>query len=60
MNEFIFQVFNDALYLTLKKALGETQLLTPDMSFAWRAFNFDLTTTNILGTSGGSRPGKIL
>ncbi|KAL5010667.1 hypothetical protein ScPMuIL_012972 [Solemya velum] len=49
-----FQVFNEALYITLKKGLGEA--ITPEIAFAWRVFTFDATTRNILGLPTGSRP----
>ncbi|ESO89380.1 hypothetical protein LOTGIDRAFT_229226 [Lottia gigantea] len=49
-----FEVFNEAFYAMLKRSLKE--IATPEMAFAWRAFNFDCTTNNILGLSVGSRP----
>ncbi|KAL3881172.1 hypothetical protein ACJMK2_027629 [Sinanodonta woodiana] len=49
-----FQVFNDALYACLRKVLRD--IVNPDISFAWRAFNFDATSKNILGITTGSRP----
>eukprot|EP00057_Strongylocentrotus_purpuratus_P006163 XP_011660637.1 PREDICTED: androglobin isoform X28 [Strongylocentrotus purpuratus] len=41
------EVFKDALYNTLRKSLTES--LTPEMTFAWKAFNFDVLTKNIAG-----------
>jgi hypothetical protein len=60
-NAICFQVYNEALYHMLKKNLVETNLATAEMAFAWRAFNFDVTTRNILGVHHGSssRPGKM-
>ncbi|KAK6170744.1 hypothetical protein SNE40_019059 [Patella caerulea] len=49
-----FEVFNEALYTMLRKTLKE--VATPEMAFAWRAFNYDCTTVNILGLNTGSRP----
>ncbi|XP_064627067.1 androglobin-like isoform X5 [Lineus longissimus] len=50
-----FAVFNDALYSTLKKSL--TDSLNPEMAYAWKVFNNDLTTRNPLGLPyGSSRP----
>nr|XP_006811496.1 PREDICTED: androglobin-like [Saccoglossus kowalevskii] len=51
-----FEVFNEALYSTLRNALGEN--FTADMVFAWKAFNYDVITRNVLGgvSSPGSRP----
>jgi len=43
-----------ALYSSIKKYLHDAQLATAEMSFAWRAFNFDCTTVNPLGLSYGS------
>ncbi|CAG5118943.1 unnamed protein product, partial [Candidula unifasciata] len=48
-----FQLFKDALYQMLSKGLKD---LSPEISFAWRAFNFDVTTPNILSIPVGSRP----
>jgi len=42
-----------ALYSSVKKYLHDAQLVTAEMSFAWRAFNFDCTTVNPLGLSYG-------
>ena len=57
----VVQVYNEAFYRGLRKTLGDAQLLTPEMSFAWRVFNFDCTTLNPLGLrSGQSRPGEII
>nr|KAG5705054.1 hypothetical protein BaRGS_018784 [Batillaria attramentaria] len=50
-----FQVFNDALYNMLRKALRD--VASPEIAFAWRAFNFDVTYPNILSLPFGSRPG---
>ncbi|KAH9519394.1 hypothetical protein Btru_075440, partial [Bulinus truncatus] len=50
-----FQVFNDSLYTMLRKILKD--MITVDLSFAWRAFNFDAVTPNILGLISASRPG---
>ncbi|XP_077977911.1 androglobin-like isoform X2 [Glandiceps talaboti] len=47
-----FEVFNEALYTTLRSALGEN--FTLEMVFAWKAFNFDVLTRNVLGTVSGS------
>ncbi|XP_013419771.1 androglobin-like [Lingula anatina] len=51
-----FKLFNESLYSILRKTLP-AELLTPEMAFAWRTFNFDATTKNILGLTTGSRPG---
>ncbi|XP_070569023.1 androglobin-like isoform X9 [Ptychodera flava] len=53
---YLYKVFNEALYTTLRAALGES--FTLEMVFAWKAFNFDVLTRNVLGgmTSSGSRP----
>ncbi len=54
------QLYNEAFYAALRKHLAEAQLATAEMAFAWRAFNFDTTTRNILGLpTGSSRPGKL-
>ncbi|KAJ8026646.1 Androglobin [Holothuria leucospilota] len=50
-----YEIFRDALYSMLRKALGED--FTLEMAFAWKAFNFDALTRNIAGISySGSRP----
>ncbi|XP_076467316.1 androglobin-like isoform X4 [Babylonia areolata] len=49
-----FQIFNEALYNMLRKTLRD--IATPDIALAWRAFNFDVTTPNILSLPLGSRP----
>ncbi|XP_035827266.1 androglobin [Aplysia californica] len=49
-----FQVFNEALYQMLKKTVKD--IMSPDIAFAWRAFTFDATTSNILAIPVGSRP----
>ncbi|KAL8581512.1 hypothetical protein ACOMHN_042905 [Nucella lapillus] len=49
-----FQVFNEALYHMLRKTLRD--IASPDVALAWRAFNFDVTTPNILALPLGSRP----
>ncbi|XP_071138082.1 androglobin-like isoform X44 [Mytilus edulis] len=50
-----FQIFNQALYHTLKDGLSE--MLSHDLAFAWRTFTFDAVTKNILGLPTSSRPG---
>ncbi|XP_046325515.2 androglobin-like isoform X6 [Haliotis rufescens] len=50
-----FQVFNESLYSMLKRALKD--VITSNMAFAWRALNFDATSSNIMGLTVGSRPG---
>ena len=50
-----FQIFNDSLYQMLKKVLKD--IIVADIAFAWRAFNFDATSKNILSIPVGSRPG---
>ncbi len=55
-----FQLYTDAFYQSLRRTLAEAQLLTPEMAFSWRAFNFDCTTKNPLGLQLGlSRPGNL-
>ncbi|XP_074663197.1 androglobin-like [Tubulanus polymorphus] len=50
-----FELFNHSLYEMLKKGL--TEILNPEMAFAWRVFNYDAITPNPLGlTFGSSRP----
>ncbi|XP_025099309.1 androglobin-like isoform X4 [Pomacea canaliculata] len=49
-----FQVFNEALYSMLRKALQD--IVNPELALAWRSFNFDLTSPNILGLPFGHRP----
>ncbi|KAJ8315589.1 hypothetical protein KUTeg_007739 [Tegillarca granosa] len=49
-----FQVFNEALYNTLTKSLKD--IINLETVYAWRVFNYDTTTKNILGLSSGSRP----
>ena len=51
-----------ALYSSVKKCLHDAQLVTPEMSFAWRAFNFDYTTVNPFGLPYGqtSRPSESM
>lgn len=51
----LFQIYNDALYNTLRKCLSD--IANQDLAFAWRAFTFDATTKNILGLPSSSRPG---
>ncbi|CAH1799230.1 unnamed protein product [Owenia fusiformis] len=48
------KLFMDSFYGMLRKALADN--LSLEMSFAWRAFFFDITTKNILGLHLGSRP----
>ncbi|KAK3097303.1 hypothetical protein FSP39_008511 [Pinctada imbricata] len=50
-----FEIFNAALYNTLKKHLAE--IASPEIAFAWRCFTYDSTTKNILGLPTSSRPG---
>lgn len=52
------QVFNEALYSMLRKALQD--IVNPELALAWRSFNFDLTSPNILGLPFGHRPGKFI
>lgn len=59
----LFQAYLEALYVVLKTVFTSPEamnLLTPEMSFAWRVFNFDCTTSNPLNlpvTNAISRPG---
>jgi hypothetical protein len=48
----------EAMYSSIRKIIADAQLATPDMSFAWRVFNFDATSRNPLGLPYGitSRP----
>ena len=52
--QYHFQIFNQALYHTLKESLSE--ILSHDLAFAWRTFTFDAVTKNILGLPTSSRP----
>jgi len=47
----VWQAVLAALYSSVRKHLHDAQLATVEMSFAWRAFNFDCTTVNPLGLS---------
>ncbi|BFZ09751.1 hypothetical protein BsWGS_12792 [Bradybaena similaris] len=49
-----YQIFIDALYQLLRRNLKD--IISPEIAFAWRAFNFDVTTPNILSIPVGSRP----
>jgi hypothetical protein len=51
----VVQIFNEALYMMLRKALKE--IAAPDVALAWRAFTMHTITPNILGLAFGSRPG---
>uniref|UniRef100_A0A2C9K873 Uncharacterized protein n=1 Tax=Biomphalaria glabrata TaxID=6526 RepID=A0A2C9K873_BIOGL len=50
-----FQIFNESFYAMLRKTLKD--MINAEVAFAWRAFNFDAVTPNILGhSSASSRP----
>jgi len=59
----MLQALQAALYSSVRKYLQDAQLATAEMSFAWRAFNFDSTTVNPLGLPYGhttSRPSELV
>ncbi|XP_071801000.1 androglobin-like isoform X5 [Asterias amurensis] len=51
-----FDVFGEAMYLTLRKAFGEN--FSADIAYAWKVFTLDINSKSVSGISyGGSRPG---